>query len=92
MVPLLVALVGSIPLQDPSPNLLYLLLPIPFLGFFRIYRIRVSLEIHLTHLDKSRTLQNLPSNKHDQHDRQLNVKTHKIHTTEFWAEATPALH
>lgn len=54
--------------------------------------IDIGLQIHIACLDKLCSLDQLPSHKHDSHNRQLDVVAHKVDATEGWAETAPALY
>ena len=51
----------------------------------------IRLKIHLIQFHNLSLLDKLPDDKHDEHDRQLNVETDETDTVECRAEATPSL-
>lgn len=59
--------------------------------FLRISNIYVGDKIHFFQFDKLCTLEEFPHAVHDEHQRQLNIKTDKVHCFEVGRKATPAL-
>lgn len=58
----------------------------------RIKVIPIRSQVHLIEMDEPRPLNQLPDQKHDNHDRDLDVERHKVDGLEGRAEAGPALH
>ena len=81
--------------QYPSPNIIPSLpprFPNPLTpSIIPLHRIRIRLQIHLPQLHNLRPFQSLPTQIHNQHDRQLDIQTKKGHRTKRRTEATPSL-
>lgn len=61
-------------------------------SMLRIQIIPISNQVHLIQMHEPRLLNQLPGQKHDNHDRDLDVERHKVDGLEGRAEAGPALH
>ena len=77
--------------KQPPQSLPCAALPSSTLYLQLLRHIPICLQVHFIQRYPFRSLQQLPSNIHDQHDRQLDVEADKIHAVEVWAEAAPTL-
>lgn len=51
----------------------------------------ICVQVHILQLHDFGLFEQLPANKHDEHDGQLKVKANKAHGIEFGAETAPSL-
>lgn len=81
-------------LKHPVYNALDLALPARrelVVLLLRVFNVHICLKVHLVQLDKLGLLDDLPDNKHEHHNGQLNVQADKVDGAKGRAEAAPAL-
>ena len=78
-------------LEYPDKCALQPCLPANFLHLLLVRNVYICYKVHLVQLHRFRSLNQLPTQIHDQHDRQLDVKADEANTVECRAETTPTL-